>query len=340
MVATAVSTPCSYTVHRLSTTAVRALLVVVAVWAALAIVGSALGVLVVPAPVVLVVIILMVTRAVRTPRSSTVHRLGATRRRAGLVVVRKWTTITIVSSIGADLIVSAPPVLVVRTVMVARSIRTPSSSTIHGLRATTGRALLIVVVAVHRLRATRRGAILLVVAVWASRAVVCCVLSFLVLSAASVLVLRADIAARSVRTPSTDTMRRLGTSTGGAAGVTIAVWAVSTAIHWMRVDTIVPAPPVGLVSAVVRAAAVRSKASCTVNTLRTATGCALLVAAAVRAAGTIVRRVSRDTVRSALPVHSAGSDATAIAAELTNAVHWLRAPTLCAILLTIAVTTA
>ena len=135
-------------------------------------------------------------------------------------------------------------------------------------------------------------------------------------------------------------MRRLGTSTGGAAGDTIAEFAESTAIHWMRVDLVVPAPSVGLARAVVRAAAVRSKASCTVNTLRTATGCALLVAAAVRAAGTIVRRVSRDTVRSALPVHSAGSDATAIAAELTNAVHWLRAPTLCAILLTIAVTTA
>ena len=67
--------------------------------------------------------------------------------------------------------------------MLAATVRSPSSS------------------AVHTLRVTRRGAILLVVAVWASRAVVCCVLSFLVLSAASVLVLRADIAARSVRTP-------------------------------------------------------------------------------------------------------------------------------------------
>ena len=119
IVAGSICSPSSYTVHRLSTSTVRALLVVVCVWTGITIVGSAGAVLVVPASVVLVIIILMVTRAVRTPSPSTVHRLGATRCRALLVVVAVWAAITIVSSVSAVLVVPAPPVLVVRAVMVA-----------------------------------------------------------------------------------------------------------------------------------------------------------------------------------------------------------------------------
>ena len=55
MVAGTVGTPGTSTVHRLRATRGRALLVVVAVWASVSVMSGALGVLVVPAPVVLVV---------------------------------------------------------------------------------------------------------------------------------------------------------------------------------------------------------------------------------------------------------------------------------------------
>ena len=61
----------------------------------------------------------MLAVTIRIPSSSTVHRLGAATVCALLVVVGIWTGVTIVAHIGADLVVPAPPVLVVRAVVMA-----------------------------------------------------------------------------------------------------------------------------------------------------------------------------------------------------------------------------
>ena len=55
----------------------------------------------------------MLAATISTPRTNTVHWLSTSTVRALLVVVAVWAAITVVSSVGADLVVPAPVVLVV-----------------------------------------------------------------------------------------------------------------------------------------------------------------------------------------------------------------------------------
>ena len=87
----------------------------------------------------------MVAGTISSPVPGAIHRLRATRGRALLVVVAVWASDTVVSSVGSDLVKPAPPVLVVRGVVLARPIRSPRTNTVHGLRATRLSALLEVV---------------------------------------------------------------------------------------------------------------------------------------------------------------------------------------------------
>ena len=381
----AVKTPCSSTIHRLRATASDALLVVVRVWAAITIVSSVGAVLAVPAPVVLMVRTLVVAGSIRTPSSSAVHGLRATTGCALLVVVAVWAAITIVGRVRSHLLVLASLVLVIRIIVVARSVSTPRANTVHWLRATAAHSALLVVVgvrapvsivgrvrryrvvpaslvlvgyavvvartvstprtstvlwlrasrrgallvvvvvrasnttmggirrnlvvpaylvlvvraimitrsvstpranAVHRLRASRRGVLLVVVGMGATVTVVSSILGVLVLSAALVLV-AAGFVARSVSSPRTNTIHRLSTTRGGALLVVVAVWAAGSAIGLICGDTVVPAPLVLVVRAIMVTRSVTTPSANTVQRLRASAGCALLVFVGVRAIVTV-----------------------------------------------------
>ena len=82
----------------------------------------------------------MVARSISSPGSNTVNWLRATAGGALLVVVAVWTAMTVVSSVLAVLVVSAAKVPVICTVVVARSVSSPGSKTVHWLGATAGGA--------------------------------------------------------------------------------------------------------------------------------------------------------------------------------------------------------
>ena len=94
--------------------------------------------------------------------------LRASRGGALLVVVVVRVSNTTMGSIRRNLVVPASLVLVVRAIMITRSVSTPRANT------------------VHRLRASRRGALLVVVGMGATVTIVSSVLGVLVLSAALV----------------------------------------------------------------------------------------------------------------------------------------------------------
>ena len=144
MVTRSVSTPSSSTIHRLGAARCGTLLVVVAVWASITVVSSVLAVLVEPAPPVLVIRVIMVAGGIRIPGTNAVHGLGATRRGTLVEIVRVGAAITIVSSVGGDLVVSAPSVLVV-IVVVAFSVWIPRTNAVHGLSTLSCRALLVII---------------------------------------------------------------------------------------------------------------------------------------------------------------------------------------------------
>ena len=170
VIARSVPTPRSSTVHRLrAATRCRALLVVVGVRAAVSVVSGTLGVLVVPASPVLVVLGVVEARSIRSPVTRAVNRLRAAGGGTLLVVVGVGATITVVSGALGVLVVPAPVVLVVRTLVVARPVSSPGTH------------------AIHRLGAPRGGALPVVIAVGAARAIVSGVLGDLVRPAALVL---------------------------------------------------------------------------------------------------------------------------------------------------------
>ena len=248
-----ICSPSSNTVHGLGTATVGALLVVVGVWAAITVVSSTGAVLVEPTSVVLVIIIFMITRSIRKPRSSAVHGLRATTGRALLVVVAVCAAITVVSSVGAVFVVPAPPVLVVLGVVVAWSVRIPRSSTIHRLSTTAVRALLVVV------------------REWAAITVVSSALGVLVVPAPVVLVVRTLVVARSIRIPSSNTINWLRATRGRALHVVVAVRTPITIVSDRRGLLIGPAPPVLVVRAVMLAATITTPRSNTVHGLRATT---------------------------------------------------------------------
>ena len=264
----AVKTPCSSTIHRLRATASDALLVVVGVRAPVSIVGRVRRYRVVPASLVLVGYAVVVARTVSTTRTSTVLWLRASRRGALLVVVVVRASNTTMGGIRRNLVVPAYLVLVVRAIMITRSVSTPRAN------------------AVHRLRASRRGVLLVVVGMGATVTVVSSILGVLVLSAALVLV-AAGFVARSVSSPRTNTIHRLSTTRGGALLVVVAVWAAGSAIGLICGDTVVPAPLVLVVRAIMVTRSVTTPSANTVQRLRASAGCALLVLVGVRAIVTV-----------------------------------------------------
>ena len=143
-VARSICSPSPYTVHWLAATPKCALHVIVVIWAAIPIVGSTVGVFVGSASPVLV-ITLAVARSIGSPGSITVHRLCATTRRARLVIVGIRTSVPVVSGIRADLVLSAPLVLMRSTVVMTASIAAPASNTVDRLAATTCSTLQVVV---------------------------------------------------------------------------------------------------------------------------------------------------------------------------------------------------
>ena len=83
----------------------------------------------------------MCTRSIWIPSANAIHWLGAALSGALNIVRSVWATKSIVSSIGTNGIHSASPVLVVSTVMLAGTISSPVTDTVHRLRATLGDAI-------------------------------------------------------------------------------------------------------------------------------------------------------------------------------------------------------
>ena len=204
--------PRSNTVHGLSALLGGALLKFVSVWASITIVGRSDSDLVESALLVLVSFLVMEALSISIPRPNTIHRLRATRCRALLVVVAVCAAITIVSSVGAVLVVPAPPVLVVCGVVVAWSVRIPRSST------------------VHRLNTSRSRALNLVVSVWALLAIACWGGGDLVGPATLILVTIRVVLASSVRTPLALAINRLAATRLGAVLLSICVGACITIV--------------------------------------------------------------------------------------------------------------
>ena len=136
MIAASISAPSSNTVNRLTAATRDARFVVVAVWAALAIVSSTFAILVGSAPPVLMVLGNVSTRSIRAPSSNAVHRLTATTKDALLLIVAVRAGGTIVCCIRADRILPATDIFA-KSIVVAVSISTPSSNTVDRLATTT-----------------------------------------------------------------------------------------------------------------------------------------------------------------------------------------------------------
>ena len=192
----------------------------------------------------------MVAGTVGTPGTSTIHRLRATRGRALLVVVAVWATSTVVSGVGRVLVVPAPPVLVVRSSVRARSISSPSTGTVHRLSTSRGRALLVVV------------------AVWATVPVVSSALGVLVGPAPPVG--GAGLVATPIRTPATHAVHRLRATRCSARVVVVAVWATSTVVSGVGRVRVLPAPLVLVPRADVVAAPIGAPVAHAVHRLRAA----------------------------------------------------------------------
>ena len=87
----------------------------------------------------------MFTSSIGLPLTQAVHWLGTASSRALLVSIGICASKTIVSSIGADGVVSAALVLVLVAVMETGAVGTPVSCTVHWLTATVGSTLNLVV---------------------------------------------------------------------------------------------------------------------------------------------------------------------------------------------------
>ena len=205
---------------------------------------------------VLVIRSIMGASTILFPLAKTINRLGAALGGALLVRVLVWASITIVGSVGGDLVGSAPLVNVILGVMEASAIHAPVSNTINRLRATLsdtlhlailvwallstqvrlcgdliGSAPLVVVstsnmaasaiqaplaLTIHRLTATRLGAVLQLVLVWASIAIVQSRLAHFIQTAALILMVSLTVSTSIILTPSTDAIDGLETLRCGA----------------------------------------------------------------------------------------------------------------------------
>ena len=119
IVAAAVNSPLSLAINGLTATTLGALLQLVLVWASKAIVQGNLAHTVHTAALILVVLVVIGASIVGTPRSNTVHRLGAALESALLKCIGVWTSVSVVGSSHCNLVQSASLVLVHFIVMFA-----------------------------------------------------------------------------------------------------------------------------------------------------------------------------------------------------------------------------
>lgn len=138
--------------------------------------------------------------------------------------MRVSTAITIVGSVRAHLVKSASLVLVVRGVVVATPIGTPSS------------------IAIHRLCAASCGALHVVVTVWAAITAMSRVFADLVLSASLILMSATVVVAISVTAPASNTVDRLAATTCSTLQVVVGVGASITTVSSACAVLIASAP--------------------------------------------------------------------------------------------------
>ena len=233
MVTASIGTPLTLAVDRLAASTLGALLQHIHVWACITIVHSTLQNTVNTAALVLMLVVLIVASIILTPGSNTVHRLRALVHGALLVLVSVRAGVSIVSCKDANLVQSAPLVLVCIHIIVTRSINIPVSFTVNRLRATTQRALHVAV--------SVRASIPIV----GSRSAYSISAALLVL--VSVIVVSACI----ILTPSSQAIHWLGAALSGALLEGVGVWASKTIVGGDGADGIGSASPVLVVLVIV-----------------------------------------------------------------------------------------
>ena len=255
------------------------------------------------------------------PISNTVHRLGTAFSGALLIGIGIGTAIAIVSSIGADGIGSAAPVLVVIAVMEARAIGTPVSNTVHRLAAAVCRAINLVVCmrtfltieivlcgdlvgsaalvlvtisnmiaagkespltnTVHRLTATILRALLKLILMRTSKSIVQGNLANIIESATLVLVTVSKVVALIINAPSSNTIHRLGTLLSGALLKVVGIWASISTVGRCNRDLVQSAALVVVCFLVVVASSILVPTSDTVDRLSAKLGAALNIAVSI-----------------------------------------------------------
>ena len=265
VLASAVDIPLALTIHRLAATALRAVLLLVLVWASIAIVSGSSANLVEAAALVLVTISNVVAGIICTPRANAVHWLRATIVGALLKRIRVGTGKTIVGRCNRDLIQSASLVLVGILVMNTGCILIPRANAVNRLRASDLCALHI---------AISIGTSISVVGRWTLNHVS---------SALLVLVIRSIMGTSAILFPVAKTINRLGATLSGALLVAISVSTSITIVRHTGGDLVGSALLVDVVLCVILTVGVLCPVSDTIHRLAASRFCAFLFLMLVRA---------------------------------------------------------
>ena len=251
--------PSTNTIDWLSAFLCGALNVAISIRASIPAVGSCSLNNISAASLLLVQLFVILASIILAPSSQAIHRLGTALSGALLVGVDIRASIAIVGSIDADGISSAPPVLVVSSVMFASTIRAPVSN------------------AVNRLAATVGGALDLRVLKWTLLAVQVSLCCHLVSFATLVLVAICNMLAASIRRPLTLTVNRLAATALGAVLELIVMWASKTVVSSSLAHTVDTATLILMIGLLVVTSVVGTPSANTVNRLGAALCGALLV---------------------------------------------------------------
>ena len=149
--------PFANTVNRLGACRRRALDIVVSKRTGIPVVSSGHRDTVGAALLVLVRFLVVLARGVSSEGTHAVHRLSTAIGRALLERLGVWAAITVVSSIGRDLVHPAAPVLVVLAVMEACIVGPKRTNTVDGLGAASGALVLVVILKRTKLATMGRG---------------------------------------------------------------------------------------------------------------------------------------------------------------------------------------
>ena len=273
--------PGTLAVHRLATAPSHALSLIMDIWASIAIVQGDLSHTVHSAALVRVIIIVVMTRLIISPRSNTVRWLSALLSGALLKLVSVWASVSIVSRSNRNLVESASLVRMRFLIMTARAIGVPSSNT------------------VNRLRAASQCALNIAVSVWASVATVGRGSLNNISAALLVLMSAVIMLACVILTPSSQAVHWLGAALSGALLVSIGIWASKAIVSSISADGIGPASPVLVILLIVEACGVVTPLSNTVHRLAASSHITLHFFILVRALHSPQSRFCRDLVDSA-----------------------------------------